>query len=279
MTETGKRSKDRLALRFHQTFVPERHYLSALLRFAAEDGYGDNTQISEKTGIPTGKSSGKVPSILQYAQGMELIVTKGKGANRQVRPTAWGEKLLGKDPQLSEAVTQWLLHLNLCRRRGGAEIWFRTFGPGSDVLGRQFDRQILDQYLFGLFGVANRSLIGPLQRTYEEPSALKKTGALITEKNVMRRNPAPLTPEFANGWAWFLLTLWDQHFPGDRQAAASDVETETFWGRLHGWNDTQREQALASIQTTGAISIDKQMQPWVLTRKMAAADLTSRIVI
>ncbi len=270
MTETEKRSKERLALRFHQTFIPERRYLSALLRFAAEDGTGDNIQISEKTGIPTGKSSGKVPAILQYAQGMGLVAAEGKGADRHIRPTAWGETILNKDPQFSETLTQWLLHLNLCRRRGGAEIWFRTFGPGGDVLGRRFDRQDLDQYLTGLFGAAKRSLIGPLQRTYEEPAALKKTGALITEASALRRNPAPLTSEFANGWAWFLLTLWDQHFPDDRQATLFDFEEETFWGRLHGWDDAQRAQALDLIQTTGAISIDKQMRPWVLTRKMDA---------
>jgi hypothetical protein len=278
MTETEKRSKERLALRFHQTFIPERRYLSALLRFAAEDGTGDNLHISEETGIPTGKSSGKVPAMLQYAQGMGLVAAEGKGADRRIRPTAWGETVLTKDSQLSEAITQWLLHLNLCRCQGGAEVWFRTFGPGSDFLGRRFDRQDLDQYLSGLFGAANRSLIGPLQRTYEEPAALKKTGALITEKTALRRNPAPLTAEFANGWAWFLLTLWHQHFPNNRQATVIDVETETFWGRLHGWNDAQRERALALIQTTGAISIDKQMQPWVLTRGMNAADLLARII-
>lgn len=71
--------KERLPLSFHMTFQPERHYLSALLAFAQViDGPTTIATISSQTGIPTGKSSGKVRPLLQYARGMGLIdiVTK-----------------------------------------------------------------------------------------------------------------------------------------------------------------------------------------------------------
>lgn len=59
-------SQERLSRSFHQTFIPERHYINALLKFAAKGGQGDIQAISECTGIPTGQSSGKVAPILDY---------------------------------------------------------------------------------------------------------------------------------------------------------------------------------------------------------------------
>ncbi|MFP4310011.1 MAG: hypothetical protein ACLFQQ_22595 [Desulfococcaceae bacterium] len=275
MSDTRRKSRNRLGLRFHQTFIPERHYLSSLLRFAAAGGTGSNIEISEKTGIPTGKSSGKVPAILQYAQGMNLVFAEGKLPGRRIRPTPWGEAVLAHDPALGHAFTQWMAHLHLCRRQGGAEIWFRTFGPGSDALGKEFQRETLDRYLTGLFGPAKRSLIGPMKGTYQESAALQKAGALAADGETFLRVPAPLEPAFAHGYAAFLLSLWDRHFPEDRQATLSDFEEETFWGRIHGWDEGQRKQALGMMAEKGALLIDKQMEPWVLTRQASAADFHS----
>ena len=55
-------TQSRLPVTFHRTFVPERHYLSALLRFASQGIEGTNQEISLETGIPMGGSDGKVPA-------------------------------------------------------------------------------------------------------------------------------------------------------------------------------------------------------------------------
>lgn len=269
--------KYRLGHRFHQTFIPERHYLAALLKFAEADGTGDKGRISEKTGIPTGKSSGKVPATLQYARGMGLIAVSGKGKDRRLSPTPLGRAVLEADPNLGKPLTQWLIHLNLCRRMGGAENWYLLFGPGSDLLGSRFTRNALEDFLAARLGRAKRSLIGPMARTYEDPVSLKTAGVLRQEKDTLIRKPAPLTPEFGPGYGAFLLSLWETHFPDDRQVTLADLEAETFWGRLHGWNDQGREEALDSIRAAGAMTIDKQMRPWVLTRSESSDALWPRI--
>ena len=62
-----------LPLNFHKTFIPERRLIAALLEYAALNKQGSYQDIASETSIPMGKSSGKVPAILDYARGMGLV--------------------------------------------------------------------------------------------------------------------------------------------------------------------------------------------------------------
>jgi hypothetical protein len=42
------------------------------------------------------------------------------------------------------------------------------------------------------------------------------------------------------------------------------------WQNIGGWNQRQNETILDMLQDAGAITIDKQMKPWVLTRSTDA---------
>ena len=74
-----KQKQNRLPVTFHRTFVPEMHYVAALLQYSASSEEGTEQEISVKTGIPTGKSDGKVPAIMGYASGMGLINVQPAG--------------------------------------------------------------------------------------------------------------------------------------------------------------------------------------------------------
>ena len=73
-----------LPLNFPQTFLPERRLLSQLLPFAKRRGQGDKVSIGAETGIPTGKSTGKVDPMIHYANGMGLITVNKESGNWQL---------------------------------------------------------------------------------------------------------------------------------------------------------------------------------------------------
>ncbi|MGI6543516.1 MAG: hypothetical protein ACOX44_10730 [Limnochordia bacterium] len=54
-------------LTFHETFPPEREHIGQLLLLADTMNYMNKEDISRVTGIPTGKSSGKVSPHIIYA--------------------------------------------------------------------------------------------------------------------------------------------------------------------------------------------------------------------
>ncbi len=259
---------DRLSVSFHQTFIPERLYITAFLRYVAGGGGGTDQQISEQTGIPVGKSSGKVPAIIRYCSGMGLITVSGtiKVEEREFDLTPFGRCVLLEDPNFSEALTQWLVHFHLCRSSGGAEIWFQCFAKGHSVLGMDFSEDELNTHLANIFGKKKRSLIGPLIRAYEETASLKVAGVLHRQSGRIIRTPAPLLSGFRNGYSGFLLSLWDQHFPGEYQITANDFEQRTYLQQIAGWDLRQYEIALEMLEAAGAVRIDKQMRPWVLSR-------------
>ena len=60
-------------LNFHQTFKPEAQYISSILSVADDETPYDIKDISNLTGIPSGKSSGKVEPHILYSYYMGLI--------------------------------------------------------------------------------------------------------------------------------------------------------------------------------------------------------------
>lgn len=270
----------RLSVSFHQTFIPERQYIADLLRFVATGQTGTDQDISAQTGIPVGKSSGKVPAIISYCSGMGLIdVYKKTGIGEKgFEFTPFGRAVLLEDINLSEELTQWLVHLHLCRVNGGAETWYLCFNKGYKVLGMDFTEGELNDFLERNCGKRNKSLIGPLIRTYEESAAFKIAHALVRHNsNMLRRSPAPLLAGYRNGYSAFFLLLWEEFFPIDRQVTTADFEKLVHWQEMCGWNQRQAENALDMMQDAGAITIDKQMKPWILTRNAEAKQFWTTI--
>jgi len=155
----------------------------------------------------------------------------------------------------------------LCRRQGGAEVWYLSFGVSSNVLGMGFSEAALEEYLAGTLGKRKRALIGPMVRMYSEPAGFKKAGAIAQKKDRLRRQSAPVLAGFADGYAALLLALWEIHFPKERQVTMTDFEAETYFQRICGWNDRQYTQILDMLEQRGALTLDKQMHPWILVRR------------
>lgn len=263
----------RLPINFHQTFIPERQYISSLLHFVATGQTGTDQDISEQTGIPVGKSSGKVPSIISYCSGMGLIKVQriaGTG-EKAFEFSHFGRVVFLEDSNLNEDITQWIAHLHLCRQNGGAEIWYYTFNKGYDVLGLEFTEQDLTDFLERNCGKRNKSPIGPLIRTYEEPAAFQIANVLTRQNgNLLKRSPAPLLSGFRNGYCALFLSFWEETFSEHRQVTTTDLESTVHWQNIGGWNQRQNETILDMLQDAGAIKIDKQMKPWVLNRRSNA---------
>ena len=265
---------NRLSIFFHQTFIPERQYIASLLQFVATGQTGTDQDISKQTGIPVGKFSGKVPAIISYCSGMGLVkVLKkaGTAGRKYFEFTPFGRAVLLEDSNLSEELTQWLVHLHLCRKNGGAEIWYLSFNKGYNVLGMGFTEDELTKFLERNCGKRNKSPVGPLIRTYEEPAALQIAHVLVHQDgDNLSRSSAPLLAGFRNGYSAFLLSLWEEYFPDERQVTITDFEASVDWQKICGWNQRQNETVFDMMQDAGAITIDKQMKPWVLIRSADA---------
>jgi hypothetical protein len=257
-----------LPINFHKTFIPERRLITSILQFSAQGKSGDYQEISAETGIPMGKSSGKVPAMLDYARGMGLVRLESEPRNAVKKPvlTELGRIVFLEDSLLGEPVTQWLAHMNLCRPDIGASAWYEVFGKGRTLLGSTFGAEQLEEYLRDIFG-SGKNRTGPLLRTYQDDAALGRAPALRSEDNSITRNRAPTLDEYALPYTAHLLSLLDALFPNQSQVTTQELNERTSWFDACCWSKKDLEHVMMLIERTGYLTIDRQMQPWILERK------------
>jgi len=264
MPDTPQHS--RLPRNFHRTFKPERQYLSSMLRFAASDQEGDCQAISSSTGIPTGKSSGKVGPTIEYCLGMGLIRLIGPPRSAIKHPilSHFGRVVLLEDPFLKLGISQWIAHFNLCSPITGADVWYQAFCAGGQSLGVSFSRQQLESHLSVVYGVQSRNLIGPLIGMYEDAAAFRICGALSETEGIIQRKVAPISDYYSRAYGAWLLQAMQDHFPGREQVSLSDLDGVTGCCKIPGWDSDTFNHVLRSIQNKGLVAVDRQMDPWLL---------------
>jgi hypothetical protein len=262
-----------LRLNFPQDFLPERVLLSRLLEFAAAGGIGDKMQISDATGIPTGKSTGKVEPMIHYARGMGLVVAESERGIWHLHTTALGKVVTREDSFLGEATTQWVCHLMMCRRagqeeppRGIADAWFTLFAEGAGRLGSRFTRDAFADALRERHGEASylRALSGLVPRAYLEPGCLGELGALRRVESganeLYDRVPAPASRALFPAFALALFLAWDTLFPAQQQVPlrslfeGARVLSVLHWrhGDAESWISWMRDRRLIGLdQLTG----------------------------
>jgi hypothetical protein len=284
-------ARDRpLSLNFPNTFLPERSLLADLLRFAHLDGAGDKSEISEKTGIPTGASSGKVEPIIEFAEGMGLIEAERKNNIWHLRPDKLGKIILQEDEFISEPLSMWLMHLMLCRRFpeedpviGIADAWFSLFASGSFRLGRDFDQPTFQDYLSERHGSKNylKPLSSLVIRTYLEPSCFGPIDALKTEDRdgvtFFVRQVAPVEPSFFPGYSAYFFITWDSLFPDARQVEAEEFFNMSFLQALLGWDQVKMSTWLDWMADRGLVQLDRQTGGTLVLKLRDTSSVVSEI--
>ncbi len=273
MFEKETKKNTRLPRNFHKTFVPERRFINALLKFAARGEAGGIQEIAQATGIPTGKSSGKVSPTLDYCRGMGLLILRaGDKSVKKPELTAFGRVVLLEDPYLKTEITQWIAHLNLCREEGGAEAWFQTFWNGSVRLGPVFERSDLENWLASSCKTKSGGLIGPLVNMYQEEASFAQCKALKEEGKKLHRRVMPVRSDFTWGYAAWILSAMERAASRGDQVTIPQLEKASGWSVLTGWSLAEAERVLLLVEQKGVLSVDRQMDPWILKSKIPSIE-------
>ncbi|VEN73295.1 conserved hypothetical protein [Candidatus Desulfarcum epimagneticum] len=262
----------RLPRNFHRTFKPERHYINALMRFAASGKSGDLQAIAGETGIPMGSSSGKAPAIIDYCRGMRLIkLAPGpeKSSIKVPELTEFGRVLLLEDPFLKLPISQWLSHFNLCNSITGADVWYQVFFHGAQALGQKFDRDRLETHLKIIYGPQSERLIGPIIGMYEDEAAFKLCGALKGGDGLILKNPAPVLDELCRGYGAWILQLINDFFPGQQQVSVTDLDKVAGWRIIPGWSVSSAMTVLEILEQKAMVTVDRHMEPWLIQPTIA----------
>jgi hypothetical protein len=257
-----------LSTNFHETFLLDMNAISSILKVSAEGISATKEIISEITGIPTGKITGKVEPMIRYAYAMGLLkitVVKQKWSLEQ---TALGKIIYREDPSFAEPVTLWIMHLMLCRRvnregegKGVIDAWFSLFALSDIRLGKKFSSDNYVTFLGEKLGASTsiNKLASIVIRTYITPSlCLGGLKILYENDGLIHRKSAPQYSEYYPAYTAALFLALDDLGIHEQQIMLNEFLDKTGFLKILGWSDLQTLGWINWMVDTHVIQLDRQ---------------------
>lgn len=260
---------------FHQTFKPEVQYISSILNVADGVSAYSIRDISSLTGIPQGKSSGKVEPHICYSEYMGLISSEKKNGTIILTRTKLGELISEEDPGLQEELTILLCHTMILRNQNGAIVWSTVF------------KKILPEYRSGIKkeillielnnrvdGDINTKNIAPFINSYSD--MFSKINVLEQQDEILFLKPALYNKEFIYMYAYVLWEYWDEEFSLYEEISSDELDTLNY-GEAFGWNEQMEYIVLEHMSDKGLIRMNRQLMPYTVRRLVDKDTILQRL--
>lgn len=248
-------------LNFHTTFGPELQYISKILELGHESYIGNIEEISKKTGIPTGLSSGKVVPSIMYASYMGLVDYSVKKAVYEITTTELGKLIFEEDPHLMEPLTKLILNYNITDEKIGAPQWcylFRKYEGNKEIKKEDLIREL--EKFFEKPSINITPVLGTYKNAFED---LK----LITESNgkvIFEKRPILIENIYVYGYT--LLKDWEEVYPNQKEITILNVLNNLKWGKPFGFEYDDILEALELMEEYNLVKLNKQLSPLTIIK-------------
>lgn len=260
---------------FHQTFKPESQYISSILNVADGNAQLSIKDISAMTGIPQGKSSGKVEPHISYANYMGLIDYEKKDGLIKLSKTPLGEVVSMEDPGLQELLTKVLLHVMMLRTERGADIWSSIFKEILPKYRSGIKKDLLILELNQLFdNKVNTKNIAPFFSSYENLFA--ELGILISDNDTKSCSALGYNKELVYLYALALWEYWDEKFPAQKEISSVQL-AELNFGKVFGWDSQYEYEVLEHLADKGLLRMNRQLMPYTIFKLVSKQELIDNL--
>lgn len=256
-------------LNFHQTFKPERNYISSILTDGEFCSGMTVQEIAEQTGIPTGKSSGKVEPTLTYCEFMNLISKEKANGVYRIELTSMGKCIRSEDIGLSEKLTMLLCHCMMVRRVKGAGLWSYIFHEIFPKYTNIVEKTLFEKEIEMRFG--SNVKMGPFHGTYED--LFSALNVLNISSDRISITSMGYDREFVYLYAYVLFVYWDEWY---EKVQGSDVVSkeeitskqlkEIGFRFAFGWSEKEEYDVLEHLSDQNLIRMNRQLSPYTIRR-------------
>ena len=254
----------RAGINFHNTFPPDVNYLSRLLSYA--DGISRSPEtISQMTGVPQGKSTGKVNPHLYYLMLMGLL------EDDRATLTSLGQLVRSEDPSCQEPITQWLMHANLTSING-ADMWHYVYRELLPENGGSVSQSFLETNMAARYGAQTRyavitSCYTKGLTTLDYISVTDESVAISAQK---------VHREYLYLYAYELLREWAAIY----QEALEITADQLFAMNSASCFGLTREQwfdILEQLNSRGIIRLNRQLTPFTAIRNVSCDAIEQKL--
>ena len=253
-----------IGINFHETFPPTLSYISRLL--SVSDGEVRSVQeLSDLTGIPQGKSCGKVGAHLAYMMLMGLL------EEDKSTLTALGQMVRAEDPACREVLTQWLLHANLTGKQGAA-MWHYVYRELLPLNGGTVSMLYFDQKIAETYGPRRRPNV--IRTCYSK--GLSELNYLTDDPVVLSVRPQKIRREYLYLYAYDLLREWDACYGAEQEITAAQIETLQC-AACFGLSDEEWFSVLETLASKGILRLNRQLAPYTVVRTASTDSVMEKI--
>lgn len=251
----------RSKINFHETFQPELPYLAKIIDLASHNFSGSKLEISELSGIPTGKQKGKVEPHIKYASFMGLVdCTVSKGIY-SLSLSPLGTEVFIQDKFLHEYLTHWLCHYGLSRPDLGAPQWYYIVHKGHSGFYKNNSSDYHLNKANALFGtnVNFAEMFGVVKRCYSE--------GFLSDINYLKWDDRAKfiehseNPELLFVYAYVILDCWKRLFPKKSEITLTELIEQIEIGKIFNVSDPEIDSILDNLEFEGVLKLNRQLYP------------------
>lgn len=258
------------SINFHKTFAPQDSYVSKILELAEQGYSGTKEEISEITGIPTGKTSGKVVPHILYSHYMGLISYELEKGRYSLSLTKLGKVIYNEDKYLFEDISKLLCHYNICDAKDGAYIWSFVYQQLPIMLNEDISDDLLKRKYkdYFLLDVDYR----PMKKSYSEDGFWSVFNIMDFSEG-LRLNSTYYNDIMLYVYAYTLLSSWDKMFSDKQEITIDEIILNMKWNKRFGFDDDETMYALEKMEEANILYLNKQLVPITVIRTVDTTSL------
>lgn len=258
------------SVNFHKTFAPQDSYISKILGLAEQEFSGTKEEISDITGIPTGKTSGKVVPHIMYSKYMGLInyvVEKGKYS---LSLTKLGKIIFNEDKYLFEDISKLICHYNICDETNGAYIWSFVYQQLPIMLNEAISNDLLKRKYKEYFFMDVDYRV--MKKSYTDDGFWSVLN-LIDFSDGLKINSTYYNDIMLYVYAYTLLSTWDIMFHDEHEITIDQIALNMKRNKRFGFDDDEMMYSLEKMEEAGVLRLNKQLIPVTAIRTTDTASL------
>jgi hypothetical protein len=255
---------------FHKTFAPQDSYIAKILELAEQKYTGSKEKISELTGIPTGKTSGKVVPHIIYAYYMGLISYRLNKGIYSLELTELGDIVYKNDRYLFEDITKLICHFNICDEKEGAYIWSFVYRQLPLMFDEDISEEALKRKYKDFFQIDVD--IRPLKKSYTD-DGLWSALNILDFSNGLRINSSYYNDMMLYIYSYTLFSSWDKYFPSQQEITIDQIITSLNWSKRFGFDEDETIYALDQMEEENMVKVNKQLLPFTIIRTAETSQL------
>lgn len=262
-------------LNFHETFPPDRAYLSKILQNTDVIDNITMEDISELTGIPTGKSSGKVVPHINYSKFMNLIDYELQEGKFIIKRTSLGSEIFREDPYMNERITKLLLNYFLTSKYCGAQMWNLIFREFPYTYGKMISSNIVSTEIERYYG--KRVKLSPFNSTYNKSNSFKDIEVLKFEDEIYKFTSLGFEYEGFYMYLYSLLIELEALDIFRKEFSYSEIFHQIKWNLGFQWSENEAIKVLERFESKSLISINRQLSPITVILNVSSLDICNKI--